>query len=97
MSAGKIRIHRLPEGEQTEAEAVSWNGTLLEIELPATAAAPEIAAGVLAQVDAADTVFLGEIKLRQGTRLIVAVEHTIDRQALAGIQELWKHRSERRP
>ena len=36
-----------------------------------------------------ETLYLGEVRSRQGETMVVGVEHSLDRETLALIQQVW--------
>jgi hypothetical protein len=48
-----------------------------------------MAPGVLVRIDTGDTIYLGQVYTREGGVLVIAVEHSVERQALAAINEIW--------
>ncbi len=55
----------------------------------ARAAHPEFVTADLVEVTCSQTLCLGEVQGREGELLIVNVEHSVDRAALAAIQQVW--------
>jgi len=49
----------------------------------------DVNAGDLVEVNGAKTMYLGEVRSRQGETVIVGVEHALDRETLALIQQVW--------
>jgi hypothetical protein len=45
--------------------------------------------GNLVEVEAPDTLYLGEVTANGGSRLRVHVEHALDKSALAAIRKVW--------
>ena len=87
LNAGEVTLRRLPEGSPRRAVERSSNGRHLELELADEAA--EFSAGTLAEIETSQSIYLGEIRRREGFHLWVAVEHALDRARLRRIQELW--------
>ncbi len=46
-------------------------------------------AGDLVEVNCPKTMYLGEVRSRQGETMVVGVEHALDRDTLALIQQVW--------
>jgi hypothetical protein len=63
-------------------------GKLLRVEVAPTGA-KDIAPGVLVRIDTPETIYLGQVYTREGGALVIAVEHSVERQALAAIREIW--------
>jgi len=83
----EVTLHRLPEGGIQRAVERSWSGRHLELEL--FAGGDDLGIGALVEIETGAAIYLGEIQRRQGPRLWVAVEHSVDRAKLARIQESW--------
>ena len=84
---GEVALRRLPEGSLKRALLTSWNGRDLELELVADS--DEFGAGALAEIETSDAIYLGVVRSKQGLRILIAVEHWLDRAKLARIQALW--------
>lgn len=50
----------------------------------------EFRAGVLVEVQSPEAVYLGEVLERQDLYLVIAMEHTVERAALAEIENVWR-------
>jgi hypothetical protein len=85
-----VTIRRLPDGEPQPATELSLTGTLLRVELPPNPASRQFGMGALVEVESAEVLYLGEVQGCQGLLLIIAVEHAVDRGALAAIQHVWQ-------
>lgn len=88
----------MPDASQVTArllpDDIAWNATVrarrnAEIELDAAPAAIGLPTGALVEIESADALLLGQVVLREETRILVAVEHTVDLHKLARIQEVW--------
>jgi hypothetical protein len=55
----------------------------------ATPAAGVFVAGQLVEVGAPGTLYLGEITSRNDKQVLIVVEHSLNREALAAIHEVW--------
>jgi hypothetical protein len=84
-----VTIRRLSAGESRKGSLHDQDGSLLRIRLEFGTIQPEFAAADLVEVACPETLFLGEVKGSEGGLLIVNVEHSVDRAALAAIQEVW--------
>jgi hypothetical protein len=91
-----VTIRRLPRGEARAArigyrESGRHRGSdRLGVRLTA-GEGEAFEAGTLVEIDAAQAVYLGEVVDRQQDSLVtVAVEHCIDRAALAEIEKAWE-------
>ncbi len=82
-----VTVRRLPDGGAHPALFDSLNGQILRIlQVPVGA---DMHAGDLVEVNCAKTMYLGEVRNRQGETMIVGVEHALDRETLALIQQVW--------
>jgi len=80
----------LTAGEYREGSLHDQDGSLLRIRLAEPGAAgPEFGTADLVEVTCPETLFLGEVQGQAGGLLIVKVEHSVDRAALASIQQVW--------
>jgi len=82
----EVALRRLPEGSFERALERSWSGRYVELELLANADLP---LGTLVEIDTGEFIYLGEIQRKNGTKLWVAVEHSMNRAKLARVQEAW--------
>jgi hypothetical protein len=90
MSGDPVTMRKLSAGEYREGSLHDQDGSLLRIRLDSGAASqPEFASADLVEVTCSETLCLGEVQGREGELLIVKVEHSIDRAALAAIQQVW--------
>lgn len=65
-------------------------GSLLRVELPPDALGRQFSMGALVEVETPSVLYLGEIHSYRDSMLVIAIEHTVDRAALASIQETWQ-------
>ena len=89
MSGDPVTVRKVPVGEYREGNLHDQDGTLLKIRLEPGALQPELVTADLVEVTCSQTLFLCEVQGREGEFLIVRVEHSVDRAALAAIQEVW--------
>jgi hypothetical protein len=85
----QVTVRRLPDGDVQAAFLGSLNGQLLRIDLPLVPAGVSLNAGDLVEVSCARTLYLGEVRSRQNDTMIIGVEHALDRETLAAIQQVW--------
>ncbi len=85
----QVTVRVLPDGDPCSALIGAFNGQLLRIDLSPIPAAVRLNAGDLVEVTCPKTLYLGEVRSRQGETLIVGVEHSLDRETLALIQQVW--------
>jgi hypothetical protein len=80
-----LRLRILPDGEFQRASQIGWNGRLLELD-PAGGHFP---LGALLEIERGAMVYLGELQRQTGSTVVVAIEHSVNRDALKPIQEAW--------
>jgi len=86
-----VTIRRLPDGTAQAARITNRAPGRLALAPVGHEPAQGFDAGVLVEIGAPEAVYLGEIIGRQKDSLVtVAVEHFIDRAALAEIEKVWK-------
>jgi hypothetical protein len=91
-----VTIRRLPRGEARPARIVvrgsDRQGDSDRLGVRLTAGETEaFEAGTLVEIDAVQALYLGEVVGRQQDSLVtVAVEHSIDRAALAEMEKAWE-------
>lgn len=88
-SGEQVTIRKLSGGPYRTGRLQHSEGNLLKIRLEADATQPELNLADLVELTCASTLCLGEIQGRQDGFLIVGVEHSVDRDALAVIQQVW--------
>ena len=86
----RVTIRRLPDGEPQQGNRVSLAGALLHVELPPSAANRQFSTGALVEVESPAVLYFGEVRSDRDSMLVIAVEHTVDRAALAAIQKTWQ-------
>jgi hypothetical protein len=84
-----IRFRRMPDGEFHQAPEMAWRGRILEIGLPAGTLAPELAVGVLVEIQSAEGLYLGVLEEASPERLCVRVEHAVRWEQVEWIQDVW--------
>lgn len=86
--ASQVTVRLLPD-EAAWSATVRWrNRTEIELDDPAPATIA-LRPGALVEIESLDTLSLGKVVLREETRMLVAVEHTVDLRKLARVQEVW--------
>ena len=83
----EVALRRLPEGSFERALERSWSGRY--VELDRLADSDQFPLGTLVEIDTGEFIYLGEIQRQNGTKLWVAVEHSVNRAKLARVQEAW--------
>ncbi|HEV8146372.1 MAG TPA: hypothetical protein VGP79_08330 [Bryobacteraceae bacterium] len=93
-----VTVRLLPAAEPLPCRVESLQGRRLILRLSARPAAPDangtdaakdLKMGALVEVLTEPFLYLGEVLGRQEELLIVEVEHSVNRKALAAIQETW--------
>lgn len=85
----QVTVRVLPSGDAQEAHLREWNGRLLSLDFSHGAKPTSVRPGDLVEVTCAKTLYLGEVRSRQGETMIVGVEHSLDRETLAVIRQVW--------
>jgi hypothetical protein len=85
-----VTVRRLPDGEPQQGKQNGRVGTLLHVELPPNPATRQFSVGAPLEVESPGVLYLGEVHSYRDSMLVIAVEHTVDRAALAAIQETWR-------
>jgi len=86
-----VSIRRLPDGGRRNVQIVSRAPGRLSLAPVDNEPNPAFDAGALVEIDGPQTIYLGEVIGRQKDSLVtVAVEHFIDRGALAEIEKVWR-------
>jgi fructose-1,6-bisphosphatase/sedoheptulose 1,7-bisphosphatase-like protein len=80
-----VRVRVLPDGEFQPAVETGWKGRLLEIDL----ASGSFPLGALLEIEHGAMIYLGELQQQTGRAAVVAIEHSVNREALKPIQETW--------
>ena len=85
----QISLRQLPAGRVRRGFHCGLQGRMLEVEMASDEHAAGLDAGSLVEVDGERTLYLGEVYSRDGIRLVIAVDHAVDREELAAIQDAW--------
>jgi hypothetical protein len=85
-----VTIRRLPDGETHAGRLESGHGRRLRVSIPTSGKDVEFKTGALVEVQSERVLYLGAVLGRQDSTMLVAIEHTLDRMALAAIQEVWR-------
>ncbi len=85
----QVTVRRLPDGDAQAALLGGLNGHLLRIDLSPVSTGVSLNAGDLVEVSCAKTLYLGEVRSRQNETMVIGVEHALDRETLALIQQVW--------
>ena len=84
-----VTVARLPQGRPEAARIQSREGRRMRVDLTAEAGS-DFDPGALIEIESGQNLFLGEVRGRQGSLLIVDVEHSLDRSALGAIENVWQ-------
>ena len=82
-----MKLRSLPDGNFQEAEEAGWEGNMLHLTLPEGQAG--LSPGALAEIQSESKLYLGEVRQCDGSGMKVLVEHALDRQQLASMQDTW--------
>jgi hypothetical protein len=85
----QVNVRQLRDGRTQEGVCESLEGSHLQFRLVGAPAPGAFNSGELVEVRAARTLYLGEITGRQDNLILIAVEHALNREALAAIHEVW--------
>jgi hypothetical protein len=80
-----VRVRVLPDGEFQPASETGWKGRLLELDL----AGGHFPLGALLEIERGAMVYLGELQRQTGSTVVVAIEHSLNRDALQPMRETW--------
>jgi hypothetical protein len=83
-----IKLRSLPDGEFQEAQEVAWEGNMLHLTLPEGQLG--LSPGVLAEIESASKLYLGEVRQCSGSAMKILVEHSLDRARLASMRDTWR-------
>lgn len=84
-----MTIRRLPDGKIHSAFGGGREGPQLRVTVTSVADIKEFDLGALVEVLSEKMLYLGEVVGRMDAGLVVSIEHTVDRAALAAIQSIW--------
>ena len=85
----QLTVRLLPDGDPCPAHFGGLNGRSLQIDLSPIPAEMSLKTGDLVEVTCPKTLYLGEVQSWQGERMIVGIEHSLDRETLALIRQVW--------
>ena len=80
-----VKVRTLPDGEAQDASEIVWKGRLLELDLPGAS----FPLGALLEIEDGAMVYLGELQQQTGSTVVVSIEHSVNRDLLKPIQEIW--------
>jgi hypothetical protein len=85
----QVTVRFLPDGHPQTARFDTLSGLSLSLNLSPLPAQSGLNAGDLVEVTCPATLYLGVVRSRQGERMMIAIEHALDRETLAAIQQVW--------
>lgn len=95
MENQQVTVRRLPDGDAYLALSPNRlpnhpDGQIVHIDLSLNSPEADLKAGDLVEVTSPQYLYLGEVVGRKASSLIVGVEHKLDREVLAVIQQVWR-------
>jgi hypothetical protein len=83
-----VKLRTLPNGIYVDASVTSLEGHMLELTLPDghTGFSP----GQSAEMESESMLCLGEVRQCNGSKLMLLIEHSLDRARLASLQKAWQ-------
>jgi hypothetical protein len=84
-----VNIRRLPDGRDFHGIERGWNGLLFAIEVDDPLFAAELLSGALVECTSHSHVYFGVVKEIADGRIIVVIEHSIERAQLEPINDTW--------
>jgi len=88
-----VTVRQLPAGEVHSCRLESCEEQQLRVTVPPDAKAGEFVSGAPVEVKGEGILYLGVVLGRQESVMLVAIEHAVDRAALAALQEVWRSSS----
>jgi hypothetical protein len=85
----QVTVRRLPDGDSHAASLNSLNNQLLGIHLERVPDGADVNPGDLVEVSGPKTLYLGEVRSRQGESVMISVEHALDLETLGLIRQVW--------
>ena len=82
-----VKVRYLPDGGFLEGREAGWEDTLLRVDLPGPK--DGFSRGVLVEIECGSMLYLGEVQQCSESGVTARVEHSLDRQKLASIQNTW--------
>lgn len=83
-----VKVRSLPDGGFLEGRDAGWEKTLLRVDLPGPK--DGFSRGVLVEIESGPMLYLGEVQQCSESGFTVRVEHSLDRDKLASIQNAWE-------
>ena len=85
-----VKVRRLPDGDVHAGRLEGREGQRLRLTTPPEDDSTEFGTGALVEVQCEQVLYLGEVQGREDSVMIIAIEHAVDRAALAAIQNIWQ-------
>lgn len=86
----EVTIHELPEGTLWGARFLEVQADSLRLELEPSSNGRRFPIGVAVEVQDAERIYLGQVRGQEERRLLIGIEHLLDRKALAEIESVWQ-------
>lgn len=87
--SGIVMLRRLPSGSFRRGSDVSLEGHSLLVQLE-RGMGMEFPVSCVVEVDCENLLYLGEVQENQDSRLVIGVEHIVNREAVSLFQGIWK-------
>jgi hypothetical protein len=84
-----VTVRQLSDAKAHSGRLESSEGQRLRVGIPPLANGTEFKAGALVEVQSEHLLYFGVVLGKQDSAMLIAIEHTVDRTALAAIQEVW--------
>lgn len=85
-----VTVRRLPDGAVQPGRIESRERHQLLLAPLPEGTGRDFEMGSLIEIQSADAIYLGAVLRRQGSGVVIAVEHALNRTALAEIEATWR-------
>ena len=85
-----VTVSRVNENRPVTGRIEGQENLRMRIRLASETAVGDFDPGTLIEIQSAQALYLGEVRGRQGSLMMVDVEHSIDRAALGAIENVWQ-------
>jgi len=82
-----VKVRYLPDGGFVDGWEAGWENSLLRVDLPGPK--DGFSRGVLVEIECGSMLYLGEIQQCSDSGLTARVEHSLDRDRTASMQNTW--------
>jgi hypothetical protein len=82
-----VKLRCLPDGGFLEGREAGWDDAELRVDLPGPKEG--LTRGVLVEIESGSMLYLGEVRQSTESGVTARVEHALDCQKLAFIQNTW--------